>query len=91
MAHAVVLWNTVGKSDASSAIGWQLGFLTVTGTSRDRLNYDRVEHIMSTSTVTASKQQAFADDGDTTLTYFRVENADGTMLFLQMAAVPRPP
>ena len=79
--RTVVLWNTVGKSDASTAIGIATGVPVVTGTSRDRLNYDRVEHNVDIYGYGFKSGQAFTDDGNSTLTYFRVESADGTMVF----------
>ena len=78
----------MGKSDASTAIGIATGVPVVTGTSRDRLNYDRVEHNVDIYGYGFKSGQAFTDDGKSHAHLF--SRADGTMVFLQMETVPQP-
>jgi hypothetical protein len=77
--RSVVIWNTVGKSDASINIGIDTGIPVVTGTSRDNLTYDRVEQNLDIYGYGFKSKRV--GDIKFNLTHFRVEAADGTKVF----------
>ena len=80
-ARQIVLWNTVGKSTSSSNIGIDTGNPVVTGTSRDNLTYDRAEHNLGIFGYGFKSSQIFAADGNSTLSYFRIEASDGSVVY----------
>ncbi|SVD38752.1 uncharacterized protein METZ01_LOCUS391606, partial [marine metagenome] len=77
--RSVVIWNTVGKSDASSSIGIDTGIPVVTGTSRDNLTYDRVEQNLDIYGYGFKSKRV--GDIKFNLTHFRIEAADGAKIF----------
>ena len=79
--RTVRVWNTLGPSDSSSdTIGISTGLPILTGTSRDNLIYDRTESL-NIFGYGFKSGQAYAEDGNASLTHFRVEDASGNMLF----------
>ena len=89
--RTVVLWNTVGKSDASTAIGIATGVPVVTGTSRDRLNYDRVEHNVDIYGYGFKSAKLSPMMVMPRLPIFAWKVPMAPWCFLQMATVPQPP
>ena len=78
---SIRLWNTLGVSEASSTkIGISTGLPVVTGTSRDLRIWDRTQ-TLDVYGYGFKSSQTFAVDGNATLTHFRIEDNNGTMLF----------
>ncbi len=77
--RSVVIWNTVGKSVASTSIGIDTGIPVITGTSRDNLTYDRVEQNLDIYGYGFKSKRV--GDIKFNLTHFRVEAADGTKVY----------
>ncbi len=77
--RSVVIWNTVGKSVASTSIGIDTGVPVITGTSRDNLTYDRVEQNLDIYGYGFKSKRV--GDIKFNLTHFRVEAADGTKVY----------
>ena len=76
------VWNTLGASTASTdTIGIYTGLPVITGTSRDNLTFDRTQTLTVYGYGFKSSQISGASDGNSTLTYFRVEKSDGTMVY----------
>jgi len=79
--RTVRVWNTLGPSTASAdTIGISTGLPVITGTSRDKLTYNRAE-TLNIFGYGFKSGQAYAVDGNATLTHFRVEDATGNMVF----------
>jgi len=80
--RTVRVWNTLGASTASTdTIGIYTGLPVITGTSRDNLTFDRTQTLTVYGYGFKSSQISGASDGNSTLTYFRMEKSDGTMVY----------
>ena len=75
----IVIWNTIGKSDPSEAIGIHTGIPVITGTSRDEKTYDRAEHNLDIYGYGFKSRQI--GDIKSELSFFRVEDENGTVVF----------
>ena len=81
-ARTVRVWNTLGASTASTdTIGIYTGLPVITGTSRDNLTFDRTQTLTVYGYGFKSSQISGASDGNSILTYFRMEKSDGTMVY----------
>jgi hypothetical protein len=75
-SRTVRVWNTLGPSIASTdKLGIYTGLPVITGTSRDNLTFDRTQTLTVYGYGFKSGQISGANDGNSTLTYFRVESS----------------
>ena len=75
----IIIWNTIGKSAPSEAIGIDTGIPVITGTSRDSQTYDRAEHNLDIYGYGFKSRRV--GDIKSQLSHFRVEDENGTVVF----------